>query len=264
MFGASANRREKADQAVAMLLLLGCINASALDADKIAAISNAANSFVTLAGDSAKTGRPPRETDPAAKALIDLVFDTSELQGGAVQPISSLSNLSAWTVAVLKVGRVYGLAGTGVNDIAAIPNDPDVIKKMNNNAATFAPEMGRYYDSQMWLMGAITDTVSAYLSTASINELDRPNVKNTVAKIRVGNAQSIYGLIRTLALNGIEDGWRRDRLAVLAVLAPKAAKFLSREDILTLQQTATEVAGQLTDPEVKAALTSISAGLLRP
>ena len=78
---------------------------------------------MALAGDSANTGKAPRQTDPAAKPLLDRVLDTSEIQQG-VQPISELGSLSKWTLAVVKVGTVYTLAGTGMAKIEAVPNDP--------------------------------------------------------------------------------------------------------------------------------------------
>ena len=40
---------------------------------------------MALAKDSATTGEAPRESDPAAKPLLDLVLDTSSLQSGPVQ-----------------------------------------------------------------------------------------------------------------------------------------------------------------------------------
>ena len=136
-------------QAAVSLFALGCSNAIALDAATVAAIDKAADAFVVLAGDSATTGQPPRQTDPAAKPLLDRVLNTSEVQHD-VPPISELGDLSTWTVAVVKVGLVYTLGGSGVTKIEAIPNDPAVIEKLNHNAAVFAPEMGRY-DAVMWL-----------------------------------------------------------------------------------------------------------------
>src|SRR3974390_2071871 len=93
--------------AVVVLLVLHCVDANALDATKVAAINEAADSFVALAGDSAHTGQAPRLTDPAAKRLLDVVLDTSEIQGGAVLPRSALGDLSTWTLAVVKVGLIY-------------------------------------------------------------------------------------------------------------------------------------------------------------
>ena len=61
-------------------LASSCSTASAFDDANTKAISNAADTFARLASDSAKTGQAPRQTDPAVKPLLDLVFDTSELQ----------------------------------------------------------------------------------------------------------------------------------------------------------------------------------------
>jgi hypothetical protein len=189
------------------------------------------------------------------------VLDTTEIQSGPAQPMSALSDLGKWSLAVLKVGLVYTFAGSGVTDVAAIPNDPEVIKTINANAAKFAPEMGRYFDAQMWLQGAVMDTVTVYLSSASQSELDRPNIKSGVAQIRSGNTQSINGVITSLNADGVADTWRRDRVAVLAAIAPKAAKFLFPDDLRVLSGSAIAVAGELSDPDLKAALTSVAAAL---
>ena len=234
--------------------------ALAFDAGTAAAIDKAADAFVALAGDSANTGKAPRQTDPAAKPLLDRVLDTSEIQQG-VQPISELGNLSKWTLAVVKVGTIYTLAGTGMTKIEAVPNDPAVIEKLNHNAVVFPPEMGRYYDATMWLEGAIIDTVTVYLSKASPAELER--TKNGVAQIRAGARQAFEGVITTLPTNGIADEWRSERLAVLAVIAPRAAKFLLPEDLRQLSDAAKATAAQMTDPEVKSALSQIATVLMQ-
>jgi hypothetical protein len=247
--------------AAVLALVISSAGASALDASKVAAINKAADSFVALAKDSAKTGRPPRQSDPGAKPLLDIVLDTTEIQSGPPQPMSALVRLNAWNLAVVKVGLVYILAGTNTTDIASLPNTPEVIARINRNTVEFAPEMGRYIDAQLWVEAAIIDTVSGYLATASKADLDRPNTKSGLAKIRSGAARTISGAITTLPTEGLNDPWRRDRLPALAAIGPKAAKFLLPEDVRALQGTATEVAAQMTDPAVKAGLASFAATL---
>jgi hypothetical protein len=114
--------------------------AAALDAGKIAAINKAAESFVALAKDSAT---PPRQSDPAVKLLLDKVLDTTELQNGPTLPIAALENLNAWNFAVIKVGLVYVLAGTGVTDVSKLPNTPEIAQKINQNTVEFAPDSTR-------------------------------------------------------------------------------------------------------------------------
>jgi hypothetical protein len=250
-------------QTVLMLLVLGCGSAHALDAAKIAAINKAADAFAARAGNSAKSGLPPRQSDPAVKALLDVAFDTSEIQAGPAQPMSALSNLNAWTIAVLKIGLVYTLAGSGLTDITALANRPDLIAKVNGNAVTFAPEMGRYFDAQVRLQGAVMDSVTAYLATATKAELDRPNVRNGLADIRAGNTRTIVGVITTLPIDGISDSWRRERMSTLNEIAPKVVKFLPPENLTLLSQTVTDVAAQMTDPGVKTGLMSFAATLAK-
>ncbi len=251
--------------AVAALLLLvsGCSSPSELDT-KVKAITKAADQFVALAKDSATTGEAPRETDPAAKPLLDFVLDTASLQNGPVQPMSALETLNAWNLDVVKVGLVYILAGTGVTDIAALPNTPDVMAKINANTVKYAPEMGRYIDAQLRLQAALIDTISSYMATASESDLDKANFKSGLAQVRSGVAGTINGAITTLPNEGLTDDWRRARLPALTAIASRAVKFLTPEDLKALHDTATEVAGQMSDPEVKAGLTSFAAALGSP
>jgi hypothetical protein len=121
--------------------------------------------------------------------------------------------------------------------------------------------MGRYFDAMMWVEGAVIDTVMVFLSKASQAELER--TKNGIAQIRAGALQSFVGVITTLPTKGIADEWRRQRLAVLAVIAPRAAKFLLPEDLSQLGDAAKATAAQMTYPEAKSALTQIATVLMQ-
>jgi hypothetical protein len=246
-----------------LALALSIGGAAALDAGKIAAINKAADSFVALAKDSATTGQPPRQSDANVKPLLDTVFDTAELQSGQRQPMAALDKLNEWNYAILRVGVVYILAGTGITDVTKIPNTPEIAQKINHNTAEFAPEMGRYFDAQLWIEAAVMDTVGAFVASASPAQLEQPNLKGGLAKIRAGATQTITGALTTLPLDGLSDAWRRDRLPVLSATAPIAAQFLLPEQARSLSDTASEVAGRMNDPAVKATLTSF-ASTLRP
>jgi hypothetical protein len=58
------------------------------------------------------------------RVSLSEIWYKSSLQSGPVQPMSELEILNAWNLDVVKVGLVYILAGTGVTDIAALPNTP--------------------------------------------------------------------------------------------------------------------------------------------
>ncbi|MEA2935504.1 MAG: hypothetical protein QOD74_2150, partial [Variibacter sp.] len=89
-----------------------------------------------------------------------------------------------------------------------------------------------------------------------------PNFKSGVAQIRSGCAQTINGVITTFVNAGLNDEWRRARIANLLPLAPKFAKFLLPEDLRSLRDTANEVAGQLQDAKVKTDLTKFGEALV--
>ena len=158
------------------------VAARAFDAGKVEAVTKAADAFAELAKDSHKTGSPPRQTDVAAKPLLDLVFNTAEIERGKPVPWSDLLTLNKWNFAVIKVGLVYMLAGTGASDLTALNDIPDAGAKVDRNTVVFAPELGRYFDAQLRLQGAIMDTVQGFLKTASRAQLDNPQFKSGVRK----------------------------------------------------------------------------------
>jgi hypothetical protein len=236
--------------ALASMLALTPVRAPALDAGKVDAVTKAADAFTALAGESHQTGRPPRESDPVAKPLLDVVLDTRELNRGRV-PWDQLLTLNKWNLAVIKVGLVYMLAGTGAKDLAELDDKPDTAAKVDRNTATFAPELGRYFDAQLRLQGAIMDTVREFLRTARRSQLENSQFKSGLGQIRSGVAQTITGMLGTFTQEGVTDEWRRERLTVANAIAPKAAKFLLAEQKESVRAAAIEVGRQMTDARVK-------------
>lgn len=246
----------------ATAVLMSAHASLALDPAKAAATEKAASAFVALAKGSEKTGKPPRLNDPAAKPLLDTVFNTAEIEKGGPLPMADLGNLNTWNLAAVKIGIVYMLAGTGVTDISQLGNDAAAAAKVDENTATFAPELGSYFDAQLKLQAAIVETVQAFLQTAPKAQLDQPNFKSGVSQIRSGCAQTINGFITAFVNDGLNDEWRRARLASLLPLAPKFAKFLLPEDLRALRETANEVGGQMKDAKVKADLAKLGEALV--
>lgn len=244
--------------ALSLALIAPATSAFALEAAKVAAIAKAADRFAELAKDSHNTGKPPRQTDPAVKPLLDLVFDTTEIERGKPVPMTQLNTLNGWNMAAIKVGLIYMLAGTGTTDIAALGNDPKAGDKVNSNTAEFSPELGRYFDAQLRLQGAIIDTVHGFLPTASKAQLENPNFKTGIGQIRGGVAQTINGLVGTFAVDGVTDEWRRGRIAVVNSIAPKVAKFLLPEEARVVRETALEIARQMQDQRVKDGLAAFA------
>jgi hypothetical protein len=256
--GALAMRRSLWIIAVLSVLAADGSGAQALDAEKILAISKAADTFAELGKDSHKTGRPPRQSDAAAKPLLDLVFNTAELENGPPVAWQDVPGLNAWNTAAIKIGMVYFLAGTGVADLDALRNDARAADRANRNTVEFAPEFGRYSDAQLHLQAAVIDAVQAYVATAPQQHVANARFQADMARIGAGVAQTIIGLFGSFVVEGTTDEWRLARLAVATSIAPKTAKFLLPQDRQNVQYAAVEVAEYVTDPAMKAGLTALS------
>lgn len=252
-------RRAQSIPVILLALLAGYGTAHALDAAKAEAMTKASEQFVALAKDSHTTGKPPRQTDAAAKPLMDRVFDLSEVQkSSSTFKMADLGNLNTWNLAVLKIGLVYILSGTGTDDLAKLTVTDEVIKRIDQNAADFAPEMGRYFDAQVWIQIGIMDVLNGYLPTASQSQLNQPSFKSGIEQVRAGAAQTLNGFVTSFPNAGLTDAWRRERIAVLTAAAPRAAKFLLPEQSAELREAAIKVAADMKDPAVKTGLTAFA------
>jgi hypothetical protein len=207
---------------------------------RLGEIRRAVSDFLALARESHTTGRPPRQSDPSVKALLDKVFDTSDFDG-ATLAASDIGRSMEWLNTGDRIGVVYMLAGTGVSEISQLPTDPKSQQRTHLNIAEFAPEFGRYLDFQIRLGGAMADAALKRAAEAAPEDLDRPEVKKELAELRTTLTETISGDLTSLAYDGLNDEWRRDRLALLMELAPKAASILNPEQARTVQQHALNV-----------------------
>lgn len=235
-------------------VVLGSLPASAYDAGKLGAAKIAAAAFVSAAKNSENTGDAPRESDPGAKSLLDAVFDVRDLDSGEPVPFQALTALSERMMAGIKVGLVYMLAGTGASDLSQIGADPDAAEKVNRNVIKFAPEMGRFFDFELSIQGAVVNAVQARLASATPADLARPNFQSGLADIRQGTARTVSGVIETLAVKGLSEDWRRARLPALAAIAPRLATFLQPEQKQQLKEIALACADVMDDAEMKSGL----------
>ena len=167
------------------------ISAAAADAGK------AASDFNSLAKDAFETGKPPRQTDPGAKALLDRVFGTDVLAHRTIgEP--DLGPTAEWSMSIVKTGMIYILAGTGISDFTKATNDPKLAERINQNVVTFAPELGRYLDAQLAVMGGMLDAIGASMAGG----------KTTNAKVESGLEKVRRGITSTLSRDAVD---RSDR-----------------------------------------------------
>jgi hypothetical protein len=132
------------------LSLAAPAGAASIDPNRIAAIEEAANAFLARAAEARKSGQVPRQSDPDVGALLDTVFDTSDLSHGPV-PYADLGKLDDWLARIVlarivKVGSVYVAAARGVHDFGL-----------------FGIEIGRFFDASVAVQRAIADCVMAEL-----------------------------------------------------------------------------------------------------
>ena len=233
---------------------LAAVAQAQLDPAKIESSKAAAATFSSLAKNSEKTGEAPRESDPAVKRLLDAIYDSTDVKSTATPRFEELTPLSTRMVTGVQTALVYMLAGTGATDLSQIASVQNASEKINLNVIRFAPEMGRFFDFQLVLQGAISEAVAIKLTTATRMELANAKFQSGLGQIRNGGARVISGMVETLAVNGLTDDWRRDRLPALTAVAPKMVKILQPEQKKQLQELARACADVMDDATVKKAL----------
>jgi hypothetical protein len=243
----------------AALIMTAGIAMAAMDQQKITAAQKAAAEFVKLAGNTAKTGKPPRNSDPKIKALLDTVLDTSAM---TAPEFSDIPRITQWLSTADRVGLVYMLAGTGTNNLAAAAN-PKIADRIGKNIAEFQDEYGRFVDFQVALSGFTLDAIRAKMDSAPETERKAPKFQAGFMQVASGIAQTIAGTLSTFTAEGITDDWRRARLAPLTAIAPKAAETLPKTMREKLGEMTREISEQITDPQIKDGVKSIADTLMK-
>jgi hypothetical protein len=230
----------------------GTAAAAGFDPAQTAAIDKAADAFAALAKDSYKTGSPPRQADPAARDLLDVIFTTSGLnQGGGPVPFEQIDKLNDWLLRIVKTGMVYVFAGTGIADIAKAQGiDAKVQQQIVKNTVTFAPENGRYFDAQLAVSQAEIDSVTAEMA-AHPDKFKAANAISGLAKMRGGLTSSLVGVVTTFPVTGLDPAWLRARELALIAIAPSAARFLEPDAREKVRDAAMQVAETMADQAVK-------------
>jgi hypothetical protein len=218
-------------------------------------VKKAANDFFNLARDSHHSGRPPRESEQSVQELFDGIFDVSEFEGVTLAA-TDIAKANDWYLIGDRVGTVYMLAGTGIDDVEKLPNDTKTQQRMHRNVADFAPEIGRYLDFQLKI-GAVMMNGALGRMAKGGDDLKQPDVKQEIAAIRSTVAESFLRALTTLAYEGISDDWRRQRLALMTQIAPRAATFLLPDQTNALRDHASTLATFVRDKSVQDAVKAL-------
>jgi hypothetical protein len=229
---------------------------STLDAASAAAHS-AADRFAALAQGSATSGKIPRQTDAAAAPLLDAVFNTTALPASP-PAFSELDAVNDWLLSVARTGQLYVLAGTGATGAATAT--PAMNEQAGRNILAYAPEVGRYLDAQLALMGEESAIVNQFIA-ANPDALKDPTRADGLAKIRAGIATTAGGVVTMVSSPGPTDAWKEARAGALLGLAPRAAQLLTPDVRASLQAQATQAAAASTDPTLQSDLTQFAAAI---
>jgi hypothetical protein len=156
---------------------------------------------------------------------------------------------------VLQTGAIYILAGTGIADITKASSADQ--KQIGLNIVAFAPEVGCYYDAQLAVPRAETDTLVAEIA-ANPDLFTSSQAMHGLATTRGGLTQTLIGIVTTFPLTGVDPAWIRDREVALMAFAPSAVKFLEADSRKQIAAAALRVAEGIEDPGAKEGLTAFA------
>lgn len=211
----------------------------------------AADKLVAMARGSETSGLAPRQADPVAGPLLDQVFDTSALPT-LPRDIADLPPMNRWAGAMIKVGQIYVLAGTGFTDASNATTDAAAARSLRN-FVVYGPELGRFFDAEVVLLS--TECASIYYLRAtqpSATDADRRAGMMQDLQYKIEKAYSSE--LGFMLNSGPTDAWKEARIKVLATEAPRVSGMLLPNSWGHLQRQAREVAAQSADPALKAEL----------
>jgi len=106
-------------------------------------------------------------------------------------------------------------------------------------------------DAELVVQGEMLAVIEA---SGTASDGANPSMKKKASMMCAGGVTTtVSGVISTFAVNGINDDWRRDRVAALNALASKASKFLLPEQCKSLQETANTVRQSMRDASARRA-----------
>jgi len=225
-------------------------------------VKKAVDDFMDLAKDSHMNGRPPRQSQQNVNDLLDKIWDVSDIEGTRLV-VADIGKANEWFAAGDRVGTVYILAGTGVNDMDKLPNEANVQQRTRRNVVDFAPEFARYLDFQMKLVFIMLDAELNRVETSERDALDRNDVKQEIATVRTTVAETLAGALTTLAYDGLTDDWRRARLKLMQDIVPKAAKLLSSEQARGIHDHAIRVTSYIRDKSVQDSVKTVADDIVK-
>ncbi len=221
----------------AIVRVTGALGAARLDPARMHEIDEAYDAFMTRAADAYQSGEPPRQSEPIINTELTTIFDVLGLTQKTLAG-SDIDEAIRWFNSGDTVGAVYLLAGTGVNDVAQLPSDDAMQKKLRGNVVRFSDEFGRYLDFQVTMLAAIANAQASYATGGPPDEIDSAEFKRKTSDIKTLLAQALKTDFISLVYDGLTSDWRLKRLAAIDRVAPVAAKVLARDELAAIRDQA--------------------------
>ena len=221
----------------AFVRVTGALGMARLDPTRMHEIDEAYDAFMTRATDAYQSGEPPRQSEPIINTELTTMFDVLGLPQKTLAG-SDIDEAIRWFNSGDTVGAVYLLAGTGVNDVARLPQDDAMQKKLRENVVKFSDEFGRYLDFQVTLLAVIADAQASYAIGGPPDEVDSAEYRRKTADIKALLAQALKTDFISLVYDGLTNDWRLKRLDAIARITPIATRVLSREELAGIRDQA--------------------------
>jgi hypothetical protein len=194
-----------------------------------------------------------RESDPRAKALLRVIFDTTGLKSpGDHWPWEEYDTIREIVLALSKVGIVYEHAGLGADASEATTE-----RQINRNDIYYASEIGEFLDTLLAVVAIQIDTaVSAQQAVWTRGRKEAISL----ALLRIGHpsAQLVANVLYKIQIPGHDDDWRRARLSSLNRAVPYVMLVISQADSRGLQRICLETVQFAKDMEVQAQLRELA------
>ena len=244
----------------AIVRVTGALGMARLDPVRMREIDEAYDAFMARGVEAYQSGEPPRQNEPIVNTQLSTILDVPALSARTLAG-ADIDEAIRWFNSGDTVGAVYLLAGTGVNDVAQLPADDNVQKKLRANVVRFADEYGRYLDFQVTLLAAIADAQASYATGGPPEEISSADFKRKTADIKALLAQALKTDFISLVYDGLPTDWRLKRLAAIKSVAPIVVKVLPRDELAAIRDQANLTLPYFKDEAVQTRVSEI-AGLL--
>ncbi len=227
---------------------------------KLNEANKAAATFVQRYKGAFASGKPPRQSDPQVRALLDRILDASAFGREALAP-SELSKAQRLINNAVAIFSAYSGAGASSQGARGMGEE-----QAKRNIVEFAPEIGQCMDFLARAQGVLADSILTWPAQASPAAGEKSGAKPDIAQVQERMAEGFKGILQIVTGFGADESmsdWQLARLAVLNELAPKVAKAIPFPNALGLRLLARTRMRSITNAAVRDALETFAVAIAK-